>query len=214
MFVMVLPAFGLPIRLDWAVLAMAITNLGIMVPSTPGYIGPFHYFCMQTLMLFGVASAVATSYAITVHAVFFVPVTLWGVAVVLRYGIEIGWIASLARRKDHGQETTRINDVPVSIVNSRVTETIDENPGQLVTSLVEAFIEDSTHGKRPSKEDVGETAAFVQGQINALPRKFRFAFAVGLLGFRVLVRARYIRSFCALPLEARQDIVRWWAFGP
>lgn len=215
MFMMVLPAFGLPARFDWAVLAMAVTNLGIMIPSTPGYIGPFHFFCMQSLMLFGVAGATATSYAIAVHVVFFVPVTLWGVAVVLRYGIEIGWIASVVRNAGRDPVVTRINDVPVVVLGARTRSPVDERPSQLIVSLVDALVSGQVAGEpKPSEETIRETATFVQGQVNALPTKLRIAFSVGMFGFRILVRARYLRSFCALALSTRRRIVDFWAFGP
>ena len=30
---------------------MTVTNPGLLVPSTPGFIGPFHFFCMQALLV-------------------------------------------------------------------------------------------------------------------------------------------------------------------
>ncbi len=57
------------------------------------------------------------------------------------------------------------------------------------------------------------SAEFVQGQINALPLAFRILLAVGLFGFRLLVRLRYFRSFCALTPETRRRIVDAWAYG-
>ena len=115
MFLMVLPAFGLPARPDWAVLTMAVTNLGILVPSTPGYVGPFHYFCIMTLGLLGVGELTATSYAITVHAVFYVPITLWGIGLMLRYGIEITSTSKLAHAGRRSAPATDIQGVPMVV---------------------------------------------------------------------------------------------------
>lgn len=97
LFLFLLPAFGVAPRPWLALLAMAVTNLGILFPSTPGFIGPFHYFCMRTLAQAGVAEATALSYAVIVHAAFFVPVTLWGIAAILWYEVEIGTALALAR---------------------------------------------------------------------------------------------------------------------
>jgi uncharacterized protein (TIRG00374 family) len=90
MFLMVLPAFGLGLEPLWATMAMAVTNLGILVPSSPGYIGPFHFFCMQALMIFGVARETALGYAIMTHVLYYVPVTLWGIAAMAAYGTRPG----------------------------------------------------------------------------------------------------------------------------
>jgi hypothetical protein len=90
MFLVVLPAFALPMKPLWAGMALSVTNLGILVPSSPGYIGPFHYFCMQAVQLFGVAQETALGYAIMVHLLYYVPVTLWGLAALAAYGIRLG----------------------------------------------------------------------------------------------------------------------------
>jgi len=90
MFLVVLPAFHLPASPVMAGMALSVTNLGILVPSSPGYIGPFHYFCMQALLMFGVPQETALGYAIMVHLLYYVPVTLWGLAALAAYGIRLG----------------------------------------------------------------------------------------------------------------------------
>lgn len=215
MFLMVLPAFGLPMRLDWAVLAMAVTNLGILVPSTPGYVGPFHYFCMQTLVLLGVATLTATSYAITVHAVFYVPITIWGIGVLMRYGIELGGMISMARDAKQQTETTLIDDVPMIVLGTRRLPASSDEPGQLIVAITEALLPGPQEGYPDAPpERVERVATFVQGQIDALPAMLRMLLFIGLSGFRFLVRLRYAASFCALPLETRRRVVNFWAYGP
>lgn len=90
MFLVILPAFGLPMNPLWAWMALAVTNLGILFPSTPGYIGPFHYFCMQAMLIFGVSPEQALGVAIMAHLLHYVPVTIWGVAALGAYGVDIG----------------------------------------------------------------------------------------------------------------------------
>ena len=214
MFLMVLPAFGLPLRFDWAVLAMAVTNLGILLPSTPGYVGPFHYFCMQTLVLLGVASVTATSYAIAVHAVFYVPITIWGVGILLRYGIELGWITAMARDAGRRAGASEVDGVPLVVLGTRRARTRSEEPGQLVCALTEALVPQAPGGDASHDEAVDRSARFVQGQIAALPAPLWIALQAGLLGFRVLVRLRYLKSYCALPADLRRRVAAWWAYGP
>ncbi len=98
LFLFLLPAFALPFDPWWALLALSVTNLGILVPSTPGYVVVFHYFCQQALGAVGVAAAVGLSYSVVVHLAFYVPITLWGVGIMLWYGLQVGHTISMARQ--------------------------------------------------------------------------------------------------------------------
>jgi glycosyltransferase 2 family protein len=97
MFLVILPAFSLPMKPLWAGMALSITNLGVLVPSSPGYIGPFHYFCMLALRIFGVPRETALGYAIMAHLLYYVPVTLWGVLALAAYGVDLSSAARSAR---------------------------------------------------------------------------------------------------------------------
>jgi len=47
-----------------ALFVMVAANLGIMIPSSPGYVGIFHFFAMRALGVFGVGWETALSYAV------------------------------------------------------------------------------------------------------------------------------------------------------
>lgn len=102
-YMLILPAFDLPLNPVWAGMAMSVTNLGILVPSSPGYVGPFHYFCMQALGIFGVARETALGYAIMAHLLTFLPATLWGLSALAYYGIELGAAARGAEAVTEGE---------------------------------------------------------------------------------------------------------------
>ena len=51
------------------VFALLVTSLGMVVPSTPGYIGVFHGLVVLTLAPFGVPTTTAMSIALVWHAV-------------------------------------------------------------------------------------------------------------------------------------------------
>jgi glycosyltransferase 2 family protein len=74
----VLRAFGLDLPVYAAIMLMAVINLGIMVPSSPGYIGPFEFFGVGTLLLFGVGKAVSLPCVLVIHSLVWLPITLWG----------------------------------------------------------------------------------------------------------------------------------------
>ena len=58
--------------------AMPVGTLSTMLPSTPGYIGTFHYFVMQAAEALGNPNVAAAAFAFLVHLTLFIPATLWG----------------------------------------------------------------------------------------------------------------------------------------
>lgn len=54
-----------------ALFVLAVTNLGMAVPSAPSYIGVFHYLVVISLAAFGLDHSLSLSYAIVVHAATF-----------------------------------------------------------------------------------------------------------------------------------------------
>lgn len=59
-------------------LTLAVVNLGIMIPSSSGYIGVFEGLCWLALSLFQVPYNQAISFGLALHAVQFIPITLLG----------------------------------------------------------------------------------------------------------------------------------------
>ncbi|MEM1344509.1 MAG: lysylphosphatidylglycerol synthase transmembrane domain-containing protein [Pseudomonadota bacterium] len=58
--------------------AMPVGTLSTMLPSTPGYIGTFHYFVLQAAQALGNPEIAAAAFAFLVHFALFIPATLWG----------------------------------------------------------------------------------------------------------------------------------------
>jgi hypothetical protein len=66
-----MPCFNLPISLVKAIAVMAFTNLGILVPSSPGYIGTYHVCCKTALLaVTGSETPQVTNKAVEQAAVF------------------------------------------------------------------------------------------------------------------------------------------------
>jgi uncharacterized membrane protein YbhN (UPF0104 family) len=216
MFFCALPAVGARPSMVTATLAMSVTNLGLLVPSSPGYIGPFHYFCARALELQGVASEQALVAAVLTHAMFFVPVTLWGGAVAIAYGASIGrsW-RSIRRAK-------AASDAPSDLIpGAQVIAVLGPaqappEPGPFMLMLTEALVEDALTRLPPAERDaaIRHAARFTLRQMHALPPLVSALFRVGMAGFRLAIRAWTRRGFCDLPLAERAAIVRWWAYGP
>jgi uncharacterized protein (TIRG00374 family) len=71
-------AFDIPVSYLGALLLQSLLVLGISLPSTPGFFGPFEAVIVAVLALYGVPNDVAFSYAIAYHITTFVPITLMG----------------------------------------------------------------------------------------------------------------------------------------
>lgn len=90
-------AFGVQAPIWAAVLVVALTNLGMVVPSSPGYIGVFHYLAVLALEAFGVEKEVALGFAVVAHVISFLPVTVVGAFSLWRCGLSLmGWRESIA----------------------------------------------------------------------------------------------------------------------
>lgn len=58
---------------------LAAVALGIMIPSSPGFVGTFELACITAVAALGVDKSAAQTYAIVVHLAQFLPVTLTGI---------------------------------------------------------------------------------------------------------------------------------------
>lgn len=66
-------------------MTLAVANLATLVPSTPGYVGPFDAAGKSVLQgIFKVSTTMAASYVILLHAALYLPVTLVGLVFWLR----------------------------------------------------------------------------------------------------------------------------------
>jgi uncharacterized protein (TIRG00374 family) len=81
-----------------AATVVVVTALGMVVPSTPGYLGVFHYLTVVALGLYGVESNLALSYAIVLHVVTFLPLSLFGLFYLWRESLSLGKVSARASR--------------------------------------------------------------------------------------------------------------------
>jgi glycosyltransferase 2 family protein len=89
-------AFHIQAPIWAAALALAMTNLGMVVPSSPGYIGVFHGLVVLALGAFGVGIELALGFAVVVHLIGILPVGLLGVYALWRFGLTLtGWKESV-----------------------------------------------------------------------------------------------------------------------
>ena len=82
-------AFGLGVGYPVMLLTVGVVNLAGLIPASPGQIGVFEFFVSLVLMAVGVAETQAHAYALVVHVVIWLPVTLVGFFFLVRQGL--GW---------------------------------------------------------------------------------------------------------------------------
>jgi glycosyltransferase 2 family protein len=80
---MLMQALDIDAPVTVAVLLTCTTNLAMLVPSSPGYLGVFHAAATLSLLPFDVGPSRALSFAILAHLVNVVPVSLLGAAFLL-----------------------------------------------------------------------------------------------------------------------------------
>jgi hypothetical protein len=207
----VFPVFGMKVALAPAIVAMSVTNLGILVPSSPGFVGTFHVFCAQALVSQGIPDATAMGYALLVHLTFFVPVTLWGAGAMLWYGIQVGATAAMVRAARASPEAATIEGVPVHVIARLDRSAGPPAPSAFDIALTEALL--TPHGNALDRASLVEVATFLAEEMDALPPRLRLLYGAGMATFRCFVRVWHFRSFCGLDVDRRRSAVNAWAFG-
>jgi uncharacterized protein (TIRG00374 family) len=97
-----LRAFHIAVPFSGAILLIAVLNLGMAVPSTPGYVGVFDYLMVLTLALYNIPRTQAVAAALVFHAIAFVPITIIGLVYIVRTGLET--TLQMVRRESLGPE--------------------------------------------------------------------------------------------------------------
>jgi uncharacterized protein (TIRG00374 family) len=92
-FYLSLHAFGFvrTFQLPWSVslILLVITTIAVVIPSSPGYVGSYHYLCQISLAMFGIPAGPALSFAAVVHGINFLPVLVLGIILSYYEGIDI-----------------------------------------------------------------------------------------------------------------------------
>ncbi|MEQ8678031.1 MAG: lysylphosphatidylglycerol synthase transmembrane domain-containing protein [Aggregatilineales bacterium] len=104
-----LVAIAFDLNVSYAVMLVTVgtVNLAGLIPASPGQLGVFEFFVSAVLIGAGVLETRAVSYAIVVHLVIWLPVTLAGFAFLAQQGL--GWNAVTHARDLQAEKQTDIN---------------------------------------------------------------------------------------------------------
>ena len=95
-------AVGIPITAPMIFFLMVVSNLGMAVPSAPGYVGVYHALVIAGLTPFGVPQTAALSAGIVIHAVVFGYFLLGGLVYLWLGRFSLSQLISGARESEHG----------------------------------------------------------------------------------------------------------------
>ena len=76
-------AVGIELTPVQAVFVTGALNLGVAIPSSPGFVGTYQWLGVSALALFGIGQESALAYAIALQAVWYLPTTVVGLVLLL-----------------------------------------------------------------------------------------------------------------------------------
>ena len=79
-----LPALGIHLSPVELVFVTAVINLGVVIPSSPGFIGTYQWLAVSALGVLGVDGEVAIAFSLLMQAVWFIPTMLVGGVIAIR----------------------------------------------------------------------------------------------------------------------------------
>ena len=197
-----------------AAIIMSGTNLGIMIPSAPGHIGTYHFYVASLFTgLFSTAmQSTALGYAVMVHLVFYLTTLIWGLYVLLLYGIKDTATSVLAWQSEPIEGLLDRTSEPAAVSPS----SIELTPASIFwQQLSEAFFPDDVVALNEDdrKKVKHQISSSVFVMLSNLPSNLWILLTAGLLWFRIAAMLTTMRSFESLPLNRRSQLVNEWAFG-
>ena len=76
--IFVFQVFGFDVPFATAFVLLVVVSISILLPSSPGFVGVYHYGAMWSLMTYGISKEDAVSCALVLHATQYLVVTLMG----------------------------------------------------------------------------------------------------------------------------------------
>ncbi len=215
-YLLLLPSFGIASSVSAGLLTMSLTNLGILLPSSPGFVGPFDYFCMQAVVFLGTAEAIALSYAISMHLLIYATNTLWAVAILSVLGVKLTQTIALTKVAQPKAHELAGAGLMVNIVGQYVSALKVERPSRYLSAIVEAISpwDKLSLSEADQCKVLSEATEFVQSQIYAMSTGMRLQVWGALMGFRAYSWIRCGGDFCRLPLARRRQLADSWSYGP
>lgn len=95
-----LAAYGLPFTLGQASVLLAIITTGTLLPSAPGNVGPWQFFCLLGLSVLGVDATTAAGFSIVAYAVLSLGSLAGGIVALAVSPFSFGDLRRLSRHRE------------------------------------------------------------------------------------------------------------------
>lgn len=81
--------------------ALSVINLGVIIPSSPGYIGTYQFLCVIALSAFSVGKEAALGFSIISHALWYLPLTALGMIFLWKENISLAKLRTIKKEAAH-----------------------------------------------------------------------------------------------------------------
>ena len=92
-------AFAMSVPVTAMAFTVVVVALGMVIPSSPGYIGVFHYLVTVALAPFGVPKDVALSFAFVWHGLSYIELSVVGLVALAVHGTSLGQVMQKWRER-------------------------------------------------------------------------------------------------------------------
>lgn len=79
---------------------LGIVSLAVMLPSSPGFVGTFHYACVASFVILNLNEAISRPFSIILHASQYIPITLIGLYYLRKEHLSLRTIESDSMQKE------------------------------------------------------------------------------------------------------------------
>jgi hypothetical protein len=114
-------AFDFPrdyqLNIPASLVVLVTVSIGIMIPSSPGFVGTYHWFCMQSLALYGVPHSKALSFAVISHALNTLPITIIGLLYFWKENLSLADADAVMQKEsaEEALEASKVQDDRTSV---------------------------------------------------------------------------------------------------
>ncbi len=91
-------AVGITAPYSGALFLQGLISIGVAIPSSPGFFGPFEAFAKAGLQIYGVPVTLAVTWAVGFHLLSFIPVTALGAFYFSRLGLSLKELRATAQQ--------------------------------------------------------------------------------------------------------------------
>ena len=93
----VMLTLGVKISFIYVPFVCALLNMGLAIPSSPGYIGVYQFLLVYLLSIFDVPKHEGFTVSILFHALWYIPYNLIGFSILLKEHLKIGELRKLEK---------------------------------------------------------------------------------------------------------------------